>query len=878
MDDIDKNNVVKSKRKRSSKACDACHKKKIKCNGNNPCKNCEDSKIPCVFSPRTKKRGPRAGYIGIMEKKLRSMESFLLDHGINCFSNQNNTDINLKVENGTNISTETNIIQPLSNKDKNTSQKNIEVNIKDTNEKEKVSKENTVNDNSEDSETEVIMPLIEIFFKSVNSHMPVIHKLSFYDKLKPVNRVSSLLLNAIYLVSVRYIDNPENYTPEPVLLKKVKLLLEKKLGQPSMETLQALIIMSVHFSGMSIGSSEWIYSGMAHRMAQILWYNCEISNRDEREVGPFEQEYRKRLWWICYLNDKYVSAFANRPLLIDENNAYLSLPIDSRIWETIKTDEEYEEKKFQQIYFKSELPYIPISLELNLFARNIILGALLGKVLTFKEHQREKVNHEYTITTDSDVTLLDTSLKNWFRSLPENINNVDKFDSDVKVIWLNSFLLVKYYTTLLLLHQPVIRKNAECDIDTALNIRNRWFSSPSYDTCMISVENITTILNKLINTNNITIISPYFIFCVFQSCIFILVNIINTKINSLEPDKKSENFLAIHLSLLLRIRDKWRIARIYLERFFEFCKFFNYNYEAACIANGIDPNPISLSYSQLTFNDTVMDNVIADSNWINFIVILNNIRNYIDSNKNISYFSNKIVEPTGLNMINNPRNLNNISSVSLKNDNSGVGIKSKNSSERSPNDFYYSTIPSKYQQTRRSIVIPKQTTSMYENSLKSSQSQSDSNHNNSNSPLMSISAASSIKSINISHIPQYSSTTHNNIHSNITLNPNENLNRNSSSLPVYAALPIHDLSSSTSSLYPQIPNDIITNSESFQQNNTSNLNYLYMPSNLINATTTQQNTQSIPSASYYNFINNSDTLTSLNLSNDPNDFNESNKF
>jgi len=332
MDDIDKNNVVKSKRKRSSKACDACHKKKIKCNGNNPCKNCEDSKIPCVFSPRTKKRGPRAGYIGIMEKKLRSMESFLLDHGINCFSNQNNTDINLKVENGTNISTETNIIQPLSNKDKNTSQKNIEVNIKDTNEKEKVSKEKTVNDNSEDSETEVIMPLIEIFFKSVNSHMPVIHKLSFYDKLKPVNRVSSLLLNAIYLVSVRYIDNPENYTPEPVLLKKVKLLLEKKLGQPSMETLQALIIMSVHFSGMSIGSSEWlvhyifffpyniyyykklnkvkiniicdnrIYSGMAHRMAQILWYNCEISNRDEREVGPFEQEYRKRLWWICYLN------------------------------------------------------------------------------------------------------------------------------------------------------------------------------------------------------------------------------------------------------------------------------------------------------------------------------------------------------------------------------------------------------------------------------------------------------------------------------------------------------------------------------------------------------------------------------------------------
>ncbi|OUM68338.1 hypothetical protein PIROE2DRAFT_19864 [Piromyces sp. E2] len=863
LDDTDKNNTLKLKRKRSSKACDACHKKKIKCNGNNPCSNCIDAKIPCVFSPRTKKRGPRAGYIGIMEKKLRDMESFLMDHGINCFSNQTNTDLNTKIDVKINTQEENN--EKNDNKVVNNENLNQEID-KNQNLKEESNKNfEVVQEIQEDTETEIILPLIEIFFKSVNSHMPVIHKLTFYDKLKPVNRVSPLLLNAIYLVSTRYIDNPEHYCSETELLKKVKYLLEQKLGEPSMETLQALIIMSVHFSGMSIGSSEWIYSGMAHRMAQLLKYNYEVSSKDETDIGPFEKEYRKRLWWICYLNDKYVSAFANRPLLIDENNTFIALPVDSKIWEKIKTDEEYKAQNFQQMYFKSELPYIPTSVDLNLFSRQIILSALFGKVLTFKEHQHEKVNNEYSITTDSDVTLLDTSLKNWFRSLPDNISNVEKFDSDVKTIWLNSFLLVKYYSILLLLHQPVMRDNTNTEIESALNLRNYWFSSHSYDTCMLSVESISKILEKLLKTNYITIISPFFIFCVFQSCIVILVNILNTRINSLKPDKKYERFLAIHFSLLFSIRDQWRIARIYLERFFEICKFFDYDYEYACIANGIDPNPISLSYSQLTFNDTVTDNVIASSRWLNFLTILNSIQNYFNSNNKISYFNNNdIVEPSSLNMLNSPGDIN---SMKLNNDNHGVMIKQDNSNSQQNDFFYNSTVTSNYQQhTQRSIIIPKQQSGLYDNSLKATPNQSDSGQSNSSSSLLSL-QGSTIKSIDIPALSQYSTSSQSKqLLNNVPLNTNENLNQTTSSIPMYTTLPIHDITTASTNLYPQVSNNMISNTDSFTQNNNTNLNYLYMPSDLIN-TTTQENTQSLQSKTYYDYLNNNNNIASLNPSN-----------
>jgi len=466
----------------------------------------------------------------------------------------------------------------------------------------------------------------------------------------------------------------------------------------------------------------------------------------------------------------------------------------------------------------------------------------------------KKINEDYVVTTDSDIALLDTSLKNWYRSLPEKITNLDNYNIDIKTIWLNSFLLVKYYTTLILLHQPFISKRANREIEAAINLRNTWFTSHSYDTCMASVEAISNILDNVIQTNNVTIISPFFIFCVFESCIVILVNIINSKIDSSSVDKKFEKFLAIHLSLLLRIRDRWRIARIYLERFFEICKFFDYNFEYACIDNGIDPNPISLSYSQLTFNDTVTDNVIAGSNWLNFLTILNNIKNYFNTNNKLTNLANNdIVDPSSLNIIDNPNNINDISSVSLKDKDSDILIKQDSEDDSKINNFYYnSTISTNYQQSQEPIVMPK-AESLYENSLKSAQSQPDMTptQENTHGSLISI-PQSVVKSFDISTLPAYNTSEQQKlVNSTTSLNNNENLEHIPSSLPTYSELPLNEITSTSSNLYSQISGNIISN------DNDSGLDYLYIHPDIINSTG-QQNKQT-----YYNYINNN-TVTSLN--------------
>ncbi|RKP00189.1 hypothetical protein CXG81DRAFT_13519, partial [Caulochytrium protostelioides] len=64
------------KRRRITQACDACNKKKIKCDGAKPtCGNCNKLQIECSYSRGAKKRGPRAGYIESLERRLSEMEA-----------------------------------------------------------------------------------------------------------------------------------------------------------------------------------------------------------------------------------------------------------------------------------------------------------------------------------------------------------------------------------------------------------------------------------------------------------------------------------------------------------------------------------------------------------------------------------------------------------------------------------------------------------------------------------------------------------------------------------------------------------------------------------------------------------------------------------
>ncbi|KAJ9112248.1 hypothetical protein QFC22_006332 [Naganishia vaughanmartiniae] len=72
-----------NKRRRVQRACDACRRKKIRCDGaaagkrNVTCSNCIESKVACTYVEAAKRRGPPPGYTEALEWKISRFEDLL---------------------------------------------------------------------------------------------------------------------------------------------------------------------------------------------------------------------------------------------------------------------------------------------------------------------------------------------------------------------------------------------------------------------------------------------------------------------------------------------------------------------------------------------------------------------------------------------------------------------------------------------------------------------------------------------------------------------------------------------------------------------------------------------------------------------------------
>ncbi|CAI4217581.1 unnamed protein product [Parascedosporium putredinis] len=66
------------KRRRVTRACDECRRKKIKCDGKQPCTHCSVYSYECTYDkPSNRRRNPAPQYIEALENRLQRAESML---------------------------------------------------------------------------------------------------------------------------------------------------------------------------------------------------------------------------------------------------------------------------------------------------------------------------------------------------------------------------------------------------------------------------------------------------------------------------------------------------------------------------------------------------------------------------------------------------------------------------------------------------------------------------------------------------------------------------------------------------------------------------------------------------------------------------------
>ncbi|KAF2756436.1 hypothetical protein EJ05DRAFT_441135 [Pseudovirgaria hyperparasitica] len=133
---------------------------------------------------------------------------------------------------------------------------------------------------------------------------------------------SPALLCVICLHSTRFTDR--NLSDE--LLARARLLLSKDMHQePTIPTLQALILLSAREIGKGSVSLAWLYSGMGFRMAIDLGIFTKANNTSDSQIGCI----RERLAWSCFLWDKAISLYLGRvPTLVEPPDFELGIPTD----------------------------------------------------------------------------------------------------------------------------------------------------------------------------------------------------------------------------------------------------------------------------------------------------------------------------------------------------------------------------------------------------------------------------------------------------------------------------------------------------------------------------------------------------------------------
>ncbi|KAJ3178040.1 hypothetical protein HDU87_003818 [Geranomyces variabilis] len=550
-DGFDDDPLTGLKRKRVTQACDACNRKKIKCNGSKPqCANCLQTNSTCTYARTGKKRGPRAGYIESLENRLKEMEALLKPASAAAAS------ATAAAASGSNDMVWSATMSDQSTAGGGGSGGAYSVNSDATSSSSPQYQPQPHQQHQQQQQHRGAVPpeataeLLHLFFQYLHPVMPLIHKPTFYANFA---NHSQLLLNAMYALAARFSLHPSIktescYNAGDVFYIKAREMVDHYMDVPNASTVTALLILANYAAESDRGSAAWMYSGMAIRMAQELKLNVEPDFEDSfaptSNLTWLDKESRRRLWWNCFILDRYAGAAADRSMIINEKDCKVYLPSLEMYWESETGPSELlattgpggTNDTYQIAVLTSTNVFTPgLSLQ-SPYGYFVLLIKIFGKILEYtnllKSTQRTNVTPALTPDADYQLTVLDASLRDWFSSLPEWVHD---FGLDSKLgngggapdgtsPWQTAYLHIFYHVCVIMLHRPKMSAGVRNGGDGAGGGGGGAVSgaavlqNASFIVCLSSANAVAKILTIVGQTNpNFLYFSPFVGFCIFQS-------------------------------------------------------------------------------------------------------------------------------------------------------------------------------------------------------------------------------------------------------------------------------------------------------------------------------------------------------------------------
>ncbi|KAI7880624.1 hypothetical protein K492DRAFT_177699 [Lichtheimia hyalospora FSU 10163] len=271
---------------------------------------------------------------------------------------------------------------------------------------------------------EQVDSLIATYFNHLHPSFPIINKNRFLETKQP----PTLLVHAILALTLRFIsqhfvrDNAElDQQYAAFYFAKVMKRL-REASRSKMSLVQAAVLMTLYLDDDGDDdATQWFTLGTAIRMAQDLGLHRSCAHW--KMLPPCEIETRHRVFYACYILDRWLSARGGRPLTILDRDFDTSLP---------------------SVYENDE----PIYRGFVIMAR---LSEILGRLL--KALYAPKAKHANNNASLDDPTLLEA----FDRRLKACKMGIMEEDMPLAQ---KVYLEIYYNTVVLLLHRPFLNQNA----------------------------------------------------------------------------------------------------------------------------------------------------------------------------------------------------------------------------------------------------------------------------------------------------------------------------------------------------------------------------------------------------------------------------------
>lgn len=267
------------------RACDACHRRKVKCDGINPCRNCSSAQLGCTYNAIPQKKGPKGSRAKVISE-LRET--------------QRQTSLSAKVQNRLNgiaspptspsLSPTPGLLTP-----------------------------------------EVVKDCIDFFFANMYGSMPILERVQVEQQslFAEQNRDTYCLLTSLCAFMMIQpgmsmpAGDPYNLDVMPAAnLVSSNLLLEETLrvrkgyeylDGPTHNTLCTNFFIFGCYYGMELHDKAWYYLREATTMIHMMGMHKEETYLQWDSV---EQSRRRRLYWLLFATERAYAIQRHRPLTL----------------------------------------------------------------------------------------------------------------------------------------------------------------------------------------------------------------------------------------------------------------------------------------------------------------------------------------------------------------------------------------------------------------------------------------------------------------------------------------------------------------------------------------------------------------------------------